>query len=160
MHYIKLGNTGLDISALCIGCMGYGEPSQGYPSWSLDEEASRALIRHAVEVGINFFDTANMYSQGSSEEILGRALKEFTQRDTVVIATKVRAPMRQGPNADGLSRKAIMTEIDHSLKRLGTDYLDLTKSIAAIKQRRGKKRWKPSMTLSRWAKCATWARHR
>jgi aryl-alcohol dehydrogenase-like predicted oxidoreductase len=93
--------------------------------WSLDEDASRPLIRHAIEAGINFFDTANMYSQGSSEEILGRALKEFANRDDIVLATKLRHPMRPGPNGAGLSRKAIMTEIDHSLRRLGTDYVDL-----------------------------------
>ena len=125
MQYKKLGRTGLDVSPICIGCMGYGEPSRAYPSWSLDEEASRALIRHAVERGINFFDTANMYSNGGSEEILGRALKDFTSRDTVVIATKVSAATHDGPNAIGLSRKAIMSEIDRSLKRLGTEYVDL-----------------------------------
>jgi aryl-alcohol dehydrogenase-like predicted oxidoreductase len=125
MQYKKLGHTGLDVSPICIGCMGFGDPARGYPAWSLDEEASRSLIRHAIESGINFFDTANMYSNGSSEEILGRALKDFTNRDGVVIATKLAAPTRNGPNALGLSRKAIMTEIDHSLRRLGTDYVDL-----------------------------------
>jgi aryl-alcohol dehydrogenase-like predicted oxidoreductase len=105
--------------------MTYGDPSRGHPVWSLDEDASRPLIRHAIEAGINFFDTANMYSQGSSEEILGRALKEFANRDDIVLATKLRHPMRPGPNGAGLSRKAIMTEIDHSLRRLGTDYVDL-----------------------------------
>ena len=125
MQYKKLGHTGLDVSPVCIGCMGFGDPSRGYPGWSLDEEASRALIRHALEAGINFFDTANMYSNGSSEEILGRALKDFTNRDTVVIASKVAAATHNGPNAIGLSRKAIMAEIDHSLRRLGTDYIDL-----------------------------------
>ncbi len=125
MQYIKLARTGLDISPLCIGCMGFGDPSRGHPAWSLSEEASRPLIRHAIEAGINFFDTANLYSQGTSEEILGRALKDFTNRDSVVIATKLFAPMRTGPNATGLSRKAIRTEIDHSLRRLGTDYIDL-----------------------------------
>ncbi len=125
MQYRKLGNTGLDISPICIGCMGFGNPSRAHPKWSLDEEASRPLIRHAIEAGINFFDTANMYSNGNSEEILGRALKEFTNRDAVVIATKLAAPTRNGPNALGLSRKAIMSEIDYSLRRLGTDYVDL-----------------------------------
>ncbi|MCW6533776.1 aldo/keto reductase [Sphingomonas lycopersici] len=125
MQYAKLGRTGLDISPICIGCMGFGEPSRGYPSWSLDEEASRRLIRHALEAGINFFDTANLYSNGSSEEILGRALKGFAHRENVVIATKISAPMRDGPNGIGLSRKALMTEVDMSLKRLGTDYIDL-----------------------------------
>ena len=125
MQYKKLGHTGLDVCPACIGCMGFGDPARGYPSWSLDEEASRLLIRHAIEAGINFLDTANMYSNGNSEEILGRALKDFTNRDAVVIATKLAAPMRNGPNAVGLSRKAIMTEIDHSLRRLGTDHIDL-----------------------------------
>jgi aryl-alcohol dehydrogenase-like predicted oxidoreductase len=125
MQYAKLGHTGLDVSPVCIGCMGFGEPSRGYPAWSLDEASSRLLIRHALESGVNFFDTANMYSNGSSEEILGRALKDFANRDSVVIATKLSAPMRNGPNAMGLSRKAIMTEIDRSLTRLGSDYIDL-----------------------------------
>ena len=125
MQYKKLGHTGLDVSPICIGCMGVGDPSRAYPSWSLDEEASRLLIRHAVEAGINFFDTANMYSNGSSEEIVGRALKDFSNRDSFVIATKLAAATHHGPNAIGLSRKAIMTEIDHSLRRLGTDYVDL-----------------------------------
>ncbi len=125
MQYKKLGHTGLDVSTICIGCMGFGEPTRAYPSWSLDEEASRSLVRHAIEGGINFFDTANLYSNGGSEEILGRALKDFTNRDSVVIATKVSAATRNGPNAIGLSRKAIMTEVDHSLRRLGTEYIDL-----------------------------------
>ena len=125
MQYKKLGRSGLDVSPICIGCMGYGEPSRAYPSWSLGEEASRALIRQAVEAGINFFDTANMYSNGGSEEIVGRALKDFTSRENVVIATKVASATHDGPNAIGLSRKSIMTEIDRSLMRLGTDYVDL-----------------------------------
>ena len=106
MRYIKLGSTGLDVSPIAIGAMTYGDPSRGHPVWSLDEETSRPLIKHAIEVGINFFDTANMYSYGSSEEILGRALKDFASRDDVVIATKLRHPMRSGPNGKGLSRKA------------------------------------------------------
>ncbi len=125
MQYIKLGTTGLDVSPIAIGAMTYGEPGRGHPVWSLGEEDSRPLIRHAVEAGINFFDTANMYSQGSSEEILGGALRDFAERDDVVIATKLRHPMRSRPNGKGLSRKAIMTEIDHSLRRLGVDYVDL-----------------------------------
>jgi 1-deoxyxylulose-5-phosphate synthase len=125
MQYVKLGHTGLDVSPICIGCMSFGDPSRGHPAWSLDEGTSRPLIRHALETGVNFFDTANMYSNGLSEEILGRALKDFANRDAVVIATKLMAPMRNGPNAAGLSRKAIMTEIDHSLRRLGVDYVDL-----------------------------------
>lgn len=125
MEYIKLGNTGLDVSPIAIGAMTYGEPDRGHPVWSLDEEGSRPLIKRALEAGINFFDTANMYSLGSSEEILGRALHDFAERDDVVIATKVRHAMRPGPNGKGLSRKVIMAEIDHSLRRLGTDYVDL-----------------------------------
>ena len=125
MRYIKLGSTGLEVSPIAIGAMTYGDPNRGHPVWSLDEAASRPLIKRALDAGINFFDTANMYSQGSSEEILGRALKDFANRDEMVIATKVRHPMRPGPNGAGLSRKAILTEIDHSLRRLRTDYVDL-----------------------------------
>jgi aryl-alcohol dehydrogenase-like predicted oxidoreductase len=125
MRYVKLGNTGLDVSPIAIGAMTFGEPDRGHPAWSLDEETSRPLIKYALDIGINFFDTANWYSLGSSEEILGRALKDFADRDAVVIATKVRNQMRSGPNGTGLSRKEIMTEIDHSLRRLGTDYVDL-----------------------------------
>ncbi len=125
MRYLKLGTTGLDVSPIAIGAMTYGQPDRGHPVWSLGEEDARPLIRHALEAGINFFDTANMYSRGSSEEILGRALEDFADRDEVVIATKLRHPMRPGPNGMGLSRKAIMTEVEHSLTRLGTDHIDL-----------------------------------
>ena len=125
MEYTKLGSTGLDVSRLCLGCMTYGIPDRGNHAWTLDEETSRPLLRKAVEAGINFFDTANVYSDGTSEEIVGRALKEFARRDEVVIATKVHGRMRPGPNGAGLSRKAIMAEIDASLTRLGTDYIDL-----------------------------------
>jgi aryl-alcohol dehydrogenase-like predicted oxidoreductase len=125
MRYVKLGTTGLDVSAICLGCMSFGEPDRGHPVWSLDEEHSRPLIKQALEGGVNFFDTANMYSQGSSEEITGQALKDFADRDEIVIATKLRHVMRSGPNGSGLSRKEILTEIDHSLRRLGTDYVDL-----------------------------------
>jgi 1-deoxyxylulose-5-phosphate synthase len=125
MQYVKLGTTGLDVSPIAIGAMSFGEPDRGHPAWSLGEEESRKLIKHALDVGINFFDTANIYSQGSSEEILGRALKDYANRDDVVIATKLRNPMRSGPNGKGLSRKAIMTEVEQSLSRLGTDYIDL-----------------------------------
>ncbi|MCY4123792.1 MAG: aldo/keto reductase [Pseudomonas sp.] len=130
MQYVKLGTTGLDISRLCLGCMTFGEPDAGTHPWTLGEGASRPIIRHAVEQGINFFDTANSYSAGTSEVILGKLLKEFTRRDETVIATKVFYPanMWQGasrPNEQGLSRKAIMTSIDASLSRLGTDYVDL-----------------------------------
>jgi 1-deoxyxylulose-5-phosphate synthase len=125
VRYIKLGTTGLDVSPIAIGAMTYGDPRRGHPVWSLDEDTSRPLIKYALDAGINFFDTANLYSYGSSEEILGRALGDFANRDDVVIATKLRHPMRPGPNASGLSRKAIMTEVEHSLRRLGTDYIDL-----------------------------------
>jgi len=125
MDYVKLGNTGTDVSRICLGCMSYGEPSRGTHTWTLNEEASRPLIRRAVEQGINFFDTSNSYSDGSSEEILGRALRESARRDEVVIATKVYFSESKKPNARGLSRKAIFTNIDASLRRLGTDHVDL-----------------------------------
>ena len=125
MEYVKLGSTGLDVSPVCLGCMSYGEPGRGAHPWSLDEEASRPFFRRAVEAGINFFDTADVYSAGSSEEITGRALRDFARRDEIVLATKVHGRMRPGPNGAGLSRKAIMTGIDASLARLGTDYVDL-----------------------------------
>ena len=125
MEYTRLGSTGLEVSRICLGCMTFGEPGRGNHEWSLPEEESRPIIRQAVEAGINFFDTANVYSDGSSEEITGRALKELTRRDEVVIATKVHGRMHPGPNGAGLSRKAILTEIDNSLRRLDTDYVDL-----------------------------------
>ena len=125
MEYVRLGHTGLEVSRIALGCMTYGDPGRGNHPWTLDEEASRPLIRRAVEAGITFFDTANVYSDGSSEEIVGRALAEMTRREEVVIATKVHGRMRPGPNGAGLSRKAIMTEVDASLSRLGTDYIDL-----------------------------------
>src|SRR5262245_10674961 len=125
MDYVKLGSTGLDVSRLCLGCMTFGVPERGSHPWTLGEEESRPIIRKAVEAGINFFDTANVYSDGTSEEIVGRALAEFTRREEVVIATKVHGRMRPGPNGAGLSRKAIMQEIDASLRRLNTDYVDL-----------------------------------
>jgi aryl-alcohol dehydrogenase-like predicted oxidoreductase len=125
MEYTKLGTTGLDVSRICLGCMTFGIPGRGNHEWTLDEEKSRPILKQAVEAGINFFDTANVYSDGTSEEIVGRALKDFTRREEVVIATKVHGRMRPGPNGAGLSRKAILTEIDASLRRLGTDYVDL-----------------------------------
>jgi 1-deoxyxylulose-5-phosphate synthase len=125
MEYVRLGQTGLEVSRIALGCMTYGDPARGNHPWTLDEDASRPLIRRAVEAGITFFDTANVYSDGSSEEIVGRALGEMTRREEVVIATKVHGRMRPGPNGAGLSRKAIMTEVDASLTRLGTDYIDL-----------------------------------
>jgi len=125
MRYVKLGRTGLEVSAVTLGCMSWGDPSRGGHPWVLDEEAARGIIREALESGITFFDTANVYSAGSSEEFTGRALADFAQREDVVLATKVYQRMRPGPNGMGLSRKAIMQEIDASLTRLGTDYVDL-----------------------------------
>ena len=125
MEYSRLGHTGLVVSRICLGCMTYGVPDRGAHPWTLDEAASRPLIRRAVELGINFFDTANAYSDGTSEEIVGRALKDFARRDEIVVATKVRFASRKAPNVGGLSRKAILHEIDASLARLGMDHVDL-----------------------------------
>ncbi|MFS0726977.1 aldo/keto reductase [Paenibacillus sp. 1P07SE] len=125
MEYITLGRTGLEVSRLCLGCMSYGVSERGTHPWTMDESSSRPFFKQALELGINFFDTANVYSDGTSEEFVGRALKELTRRDDVVIATKVNGRMRPGPNGAGLSRKAILSEIDHSLQRLGTEYVDL-----------------------------------
>jgi len=125
MDHVRLGKTGLKVSRLCLGCMTYGEPNRGNHEWTLGEEQSRPFIREALEAGINFFDTANVYSDGSSEEIVGRALRDFARRDEVVLATKVHGRMAGHPNGGGLSRRAIMTEIDQSLRRLGTDRVDL-----------------------------------
>ncbi|MDE2286915.1 MAG: aldo/keto reductase [Burkholderiales bacterium] len=125
MKTVKLGSTGVDISRICLGCMTYGVPERGNHPWTLPEAPSRALIKHALDAGINFFDTANSYSDGTSEEIVGRALREYAARDELVVATKVYFPMSKAPNGGGLSRKAIMQSIDASLKRLGMDYVDL-----------------------------------
>ncbi|MBA5225559.1 aldo/keto reductase [Streptomyces griseoaurantiacus] len=125
MQYAKLGATGLEVSRICLGCMSFGVPERGNHEWTLDEDAAGPLIRQALEAGINFLDTANVYSDGTSEEIVGRALKEYARREEIVLATKVHGRMHEGPNGGGLSRKAIMAEIDHSLRRLGTDYVDL-----------------------------------
>jgi 1-deoxyxylulose-5-phosphate synthase len=125
MKYVKFGRTGLEVSPLCLGCMTYGTPDRGAHAWTLDEAASRPLIQQALELGINFLDTANVYSDGTSEEIVGRAIRDFARRDEIVLATKVHGRMRPGPNGAGLSRKNILAEIDHSLRRLGTDYVDL-----------------------------------
>lgn len=125
VDYVKLGNTGMDVSRLCLGCMSYGVPDRGRHPWVLPEEESRPFIKKALDLGINFFDTANVYSDGTSEEIVGRALKDYARRDEIVLATKVHGQMHAGPNGSGLSRKAILAEIDNSLKRLGTDYVDL-----------------------------------
>src|ERR1041385_542872 len=125
MEYVKLGKSGLKVSRVCLGCMTYGVPTRGAHLWTLDEEQARPILKRALELGINFFDTANTYSDGSSEEIVGRALRDFARREEIVIATKVYYQMREGPNARGLSRKSIMIEVDASLRRLGTDYIDL-----------------------------------
>ncbi|OWA37517.1 aldo/keto reductase [Saccharibacillus sp. O16] len=125
MDYMKLGNTGLDVSRLCLGGMGFGAAGRWIHPWVLNEENSRPILKQALELGINFFDTANVYSDGTSEEIIGRALKDYANRDQIVIATKVYFRMHEGSNGKGLSRKVIMSEIDKSLKRLGTDYVDL-----------------------------------
>jgi aryl-alcohol dehydrogenase-like predicted oxidoreductase len=125
MDYVKLGRTGLEVSRLCLGCMSYGAPDRGSHPWTLPEGESRPFIRQALDHGINFFDTANVYSDGTSEEIVGRALKDFARREEIVLATKLHGRMRPGPNGAGLSRKNIFTETDASLKRLETDYIDL-----------------------------------
>ncbi|GAB2532502.1 aldo/keto reductase [Gracilibacillus alcaliphilus] len=125
MDYVKLGKTGLDVSRLCLGCMGFGDANRWIHKWVLNEKETRPIIKKALDLGINFFDTANVYSNGTSEEFVGKALKEYAKRDEIVLATKVFFPMNDRPNGKGLSRKAIMTEIDNSLQRLGTDYVDL-----------------------------------
>jgi aryl-alcohol dehydrogenase-like predicted oxidoreductase len=125
MQYTRLGSSGLWVSRLCLGCMSFGEPGRGQHAWTLDEDASRPLIAQALDAGINFFDTANSYSDGASEEITGRALASMARRDEVVIATKLYFPWSRGPNAGGLGRKAILQAADDSLRRLGTDYIDL-----------------------------------
>ncbi|RCW41114.1 aldo/keto reductase [Paenibacillus prosopidis] len=125
MDYVKLGNSGMDVSRICLGCMSFGDETRRHSEWLLNEEQSLAIVKKALDLGINFFDTANVYSVGSSEEIIGRALKKYANRDEIVLATKVNGKMHDGPNGAGLSRKAIMSEIDKSLKRLETDYVDL-----------------------------------
>jgi 1-deoxyxylulose-5-phosphate synthase len=125
MDYTRLGNTGLEVSRICLGMMSFGDPDRGNHAWSLPEEDSRRLIEKALTSGITFFDTANVYSGGSSEEITGRAIRDFADREDVVLATKVHGRMHPGPNGAGLSRKAILRELEDSLRRLGTDYVDL-----------------------------------
>ncbi|ALV22570.1 MULTISPECIES: aldo/keto reductase [Carnobacterium] len=125
MDYIKFGNTGMDVSPICLGCMSFGDPDTWLHKWALKEEESLQIIKKAIELGINFFDTANVYSLGKSEEILGKAIKKYANREDVVIATKVHGKMNDRPNGSGLSRKAIMSEIDNSLNRLDMDYVDL-----------------------------------
>ncbi|EAC3855068.1 aldo/keto reductase [Listeria monocytogenes] len=125
MDYVKFGNTGLDVSPLCLGTMGFGDPNSGFHEWVLEEDDSREVIKKALDLGINFFDTANVYSYGASEEIIGRALNDFAPRDEIVVATKLYSKMKQRPNSGGLSRKAIFYQVEQSLKRLQMDYIDL-----------------------------------
>src|ERR1700744_3248987 len=125
MRYTKFGPTGMDVSVICLGCMSFGEPDRGKHEWSLPEAESREVIKQALDAGINFFDTANVYSDGSSEEITGRALADMANRDEIVLATKVHGRMHEGPNGGGLSRKGILSVLDKALQRLGTDYGDL-----------------------------------
>lgn len=125
MEYVKLGHSGLEVSRICLGCMSFGDPEKWIHSWVLNETDSRKIIKKALHLGINFFDTANVYGLGASEEILGRALKDYAVREEIVIATKVSGQMHEGPNGGGLSRKSIMYEVEQSLKRLDTDYIDL-----------------------------------
>ena len=142
MESVNLGKSGLKVSRICLGCMSYGVPERGAHSWSLDEAQSRPFIKRALELGINFFDTANAYSDGTSEEILGRAIRDFAGRDEVVIATKLYYRRRPDPNGKGLSRKAIMTEIDASLSGWEPIMSTSTRSIAGTTTRRSKRRWK------------------
>jgi len=165
MQYVRLGKTGLKVSRICLGAMSFGDPK--WQGWVLNEEDSRPIIKRALELGINFFDTANMYSLGVSEEILGRALKDFTKRDEVVIATKVFFPMKQIPNCGGLSRKHIMQSIDDSLKRLGTDFVDILQihrwdpdtpieeTVEALHDvvKSGKARYVGASSMSAWQFC-------
>lgn len=126
MNYVKFGNTGMEVSRLCLGAMGFGDPNSGFHEWVLEEKESKAVIKKALDLGINFFDTANVYSYGSSETILGKALNEYAIRDEIVVATKLYSTMKKGvPNSGGLSRKEISHQIDKSLERLGMDYVDL-----------------------------------
>jgi 1-deoxyxylulose-5-phosphate synthase len=125
MEYTRLGTSGLKVSRIALGCMSFGDTSRGFNEWALDDAAAEPIFRQAVELGITFWDTANVYGHGSSEEIVGRALRKYASRDDIVLATKVFFPMHDGPGGSGLSRKAIFEQIDASLRRLGTDYVDL-----------------------------------
>lgn len=155
MKYIKLGNTGIDVSKICLGMMSFGKPGRehGLFPWAVDFEDAKPIFKAAVELGINYFDTANVYQRGTSEEVTGRLIKEFNlDRDDIVVATKVRMEMRPGkPNGSGLSRKAILSEIDKSLKRLGLDYIDLY-TIHRLDPLTTRNPW-PGNGASRWARC-------
>lgn len=146
MDYVKLGRTGLDVSRLCLGCMSYGVPARGTHPWSLDDEAARSFIKQALDHGINFFDTANVYSDGTSEEIVGRALKDFARRDEIVLATKVNSRMHPGPNGAGLSRKAIMTEMTIACDASVRITSICIRSTAGTTAHRSKKPWKHCTT--------------
>ena len=146
MRYIKLGRTGLDVSPIALGCMTYGEPDRGHPTWSLTEEESRPLIKQAVEAGINFFDTANMYSQGSSEEIVGRALKDFADRDDVVIATKVRHPMRPAPTVPVCHARRSSPRSTTACAGSAPTTSTSTKSTAWTPRPQSRRRWRPCTT--------------
>jgi len=160
MEYTKLGNTGLDVSKICLGAMSFGDPVNWIHKWVLEEADSRPIIKGALDLGINFFDTANVYSIGRSEEILGAALKDYAKRDEIVLATKVHQKMFDGPNGGGLSRKHIMSQIDQSLKRLQTDYVDLYIIHRWDTTHRSKKRWQPYMMWSNQEKLAILAHQR
>ncbi|MGO3914167.1 aldo/keto reductase [Enterococcus viikkiensis] len=125
MDYVKFGNTGMEVSQLCLGTMGFGDPNSGFHEWVLEEAESIPVIKRAIDVGINFFDTANIYSYGASEKILGKTLKEYAKREEIVVATKAYMKMKQAPNSGGLSRKALFYQVEQSLKRLQMDYIDL-----------------------------------
>jgi aryl-alcohol dehydrogenase-like predicted oxidoreductase len=125
MEYVRLGDSGLRVSRIALGCMSYGDPTRGLHSWTLDEDASQPFFQQAVELGITLWDTANVYQAGSSEEFVGRAIKTYARREEIVVATKVSGKMHDGPGGSGLSRVAIMEQVDASLRRLDTDYIDL-----------------------------------
>lgn len=125
MEYTRLGNSGLKVSRIALGCMSFGEPDRGSNQWTLDDTAAEPIFRQALELGITFWDTANVYSDGTSEEVVGRAIRKCTDRESIVLASKVFFPMSEGPGGSGLSRRAILEQVDNSLARLGTDYLDL-----------------------------------
>ena len=125
MEYVRLGGSGLKVSRIALGCMSFGDTSRGFNEWALDDDGAEPIFRQAVELGVNFWDTANVYGFGTSEEIVGRAIQKYTRRDDVVLATKVNFKMHEGPGGEGLSRRAILEQIDASLARLGTDYVDL-----------------------------------
>jgi aryl-alcohol dehydrogenase-like predicted oxidoreductase len=146
MRYVKLGKTGLEVSVITLGCMSFGEPEGRGRPWTLDEAECRDIVRQALDAGINFFDTANIYAVGRSEEITGAALKDFVPRDEVVLATKVFMPMRRGPNGGGLSRKAILAEVDASLRRLQTDYIDLYQIHRWDSRRPSRRPWRRCTT--------------